>query len=376
MREKEGASPPEQSENLEELKSLFAVVSEGKRAWEATFDAILDPVLVVTRDYRIARANVAAADSAGLKVRELIGKPCYEIFAKEKTPCPGCPMRESLASGRPRRERLSPYNDQRAFVVGSFPIRDYDGKGGSLAVVQYQDVSAIRKLEAQLLQSEKMAALGLFASGIAHDINNPLAGVLAFAQLAMQGLAPDSQLYQDLKEIESSALRCKKILEDLLEMSRPSGRNEKSPVDLGALIERVLPNLKVQYQEQGYRLDLALKPLTPVEVCSSKFEQVFTNILTNAFQALKPGGAVRVSAHEDDKSVVIEVEDDGEGISEENLKSIFDPYFTTKRQRGGSGLGLPICYNIIREHGGQIEVSSRVNEGSVFRIRVPKGDKG
>lgn len=376
MRAKEGVSPPAKSEDLEELKNLFAVVSEGKRAWEATFDAILDPVLVVTRDYRIARANLAAADSAGLKVRELIGKPCYEVFAKEKAPCPGCPMRESLASGRPRRERLSPYNDQRAFVVGSFPIRDYDGKGGSLAVVQYQDVSAIRKLEAQLLQSEKMAALGLFASGIAHDINNPLAGVLAFAQLAMQGLAPDSQLYQDLKEIESSALRCKKILEDLLEMSRPSGRAEKSPVDLGALIERVLPNLKVQYQEQGYRLDMALKPLTPVEVCPSKFEQVFTNILTNAFQALKPGGAVRVSAHEDEKSVVIEVEDDGEGISEENLKNIFDPYFTTKRQRGGSGLGLPICYNIIREHGGQIEVSSRVNEGSVFRIRVPKGDKG
>lgn len=376
MHVKEGASPPEQSENLEELKSLFAVVSEGKRAWEATFDAILDPVLVVTRDYRIVRANLAAADSAGLKVRELIGKPCFEIFAKEKAPCPGCPMRESLASGRPRRERLTPYSDQRAFVVGSFPIRDYDGKGGSLAVVQYQDVSAIRKLEAQLLQSEKMAALGLFASGIAHDINNPLAGVLAFAQLAMQGLAPDSQLYQDLKEIESSALRCKKILEDLLEMSRPSGRAEKSLVDLGTLIERVLPNLKVQYQDQDYRLDLALKPLTPVEVCPSKFEQVFTNILTNAFQALKPGGSVRVSAHEDDKSVVIEVEDDGEGISEENLKNIFDPYFTTKRQRGGSGLGLPICYNIIREHGGQIEVSSRVNEGSMFRIRVPKGDKG
>lgn len=376
MHVKEGASPPEQSENLEELKNLFAVVSEGKRAWEATFDAILDPVLVVTRDYRIVRANLAAADSAGLKVRELIGKPCFEIFAKEKAPCSGCPMRESLASGRPRRERLKPYSDQRAFVVGSFPIRDYDGKGGSLAVVQYQDVSAIRKLEAQLLQSEKMAALGLFASGIAHDINNPLAGVLAFAQLAMQGLAPESQLYQDLKEIESSALRCKKILEDLLEMSRPSGRAEKSPVDLGVLIERVLPNLKVQYQDQDYRLDLALKPLTPVEVCPSKFEQVFTNILTNAFQALKPGGSVRVSAHEDDKSVVIEVEDDGEGISEENLKNIFDPYFTTKRQRGGSGLGLPICYNIIREHGGQIEVSSRVNEGSVFRIRVPKGDKG
>lgn len=376
MSANEGASSPQKSEDLQELRNLFAVVSEGKRAWEATFDAILDPVLVVTRDYRIARANLAAADSAGLPVRELIGKSCYEIFAKEKAPCRGCPMRESLSSGRPKRERLSPYNDQRAFVVGSFPIRQGEGNKGGLAVVQYQDVSAIRKLEAQLMQSEKMAALGLFASGIAHDINNPLAGVLAFAQLAMQGLAPDSQLYQDLKEIESSALRCKKILEDLLEMARPSVRSERSPVDLGALVERVLPNLKVQYQEQGYRLDLSLKPLTPVEVCPSKFEQVFTNILTNAFQALKPGGSVRVSAHEDDKSVVIEVEDNGEGISEENLKNIFDPYFTTKRQRGGSGLGLPICYNIIREHGGQIEVSSRVNEGSVFRIRVPKGDQG
>jgi signal transduction histidine kinase len=110
-----------------------------------------------------------------------------------------------------------------------------------------------------------------------------------------------------------------------------------------------------------------------MEVCVSKFEQVFTNILTNAFQALRPGGEIRISAREDDKSVILEVADDGEGISEENLKSIFDPYFTTKRQRGGSGLGLPICYNIVREHGGRIEVSSRVNEGSVFRVCLPKG---
>lgn len=376
MRANEGASTPGKSDDLKELRSLFEVVSEGKKAWEATFDAILDPVLVVTRDYRISRANLAAAASAGRDVRELIGKPCYEVFAKRDKPCPGCTMLESLETGHPKRERILPYSDQRAFVVGSFPIRDYDGKGSSLAVVQYQDVSAIRKLEAQLLQSEKMAALGLFASGIAHDINNPLAGVLAFAQLAMQGLEPETQLYQDLQEIESSALRCKKILEDLLEMARPSGRNEKSPVDLSGLVEKVLPNLKVQFQDQGYRIDLSLKPLTPVDVCPSKFEQVFTNILTNAFQALKPGGSVRISAQEDEKSVVIEVEDNGEGISEENLKNIFDPYFTTKRQRGGSGLGLPICYNIIREHGGQIEVSSRVNQGSLFRIRVPKGEQG
>lgn len=369
-------SPMPEPPDLEELRKLFAVVSEGKKAWEATFDAILDPVLVVTRDYRIVRANLSAAASSGVHVRELIGKTCHEVFAKEARPCIQCPMHESLEKERPKRERLQPFPDQRAFIASSFPIRDQEKKGGDLAVVQYQDVSALRKLEAQLLQSEKMAALGLFASGIAHDINNPLAGVLAFAQLAMQGQSSDSQIYQDLKEIEASALRCKKILEDLLEMARPSRKSEKTPVDLGALVERVLPNLKVQYQDLEYRLELKLDPVTPVEVCPSKFEQVLTNILTNAFQALRPGGSVRVAAFEDENSVVLEVSDDGEGIAEENLKNIFDPYFTTKRQRGGSGLGLPICYNIIREHGGQIEVSSRVNEGSVFRVRVPKGDRG
>jgi len=365
----------EKSEDLRELRDLFAVVSEGKKAWEATFDAILDPVLVVTKNYRISRANLAAAASAGTHVRELIGKNCYEVFAKSDRPCEGCPMRASLASGTPKRERLQPYQDQRTFVAGSFPIQRQGEAGEGLAVVQYQDVSELRKLEEQLLQSEKMAALGLFASGIAHDINNPLAGVLAFTQLAMQGQAPDSQVYQDLKEIEASALRCKKILEDLLEMARPSGHSQKSPVDLGELIKRVVPNLKVQFQDPDYRLQLDLKPLTQVEVSTGKFEQVFTNILTNAFQALRPGGKVRVGAYEDEKSVIIEVEDDGEGISEENLKQIFDPYFTTKRQRGGSGLGLPICYTILREHGGQIEVSSHVNQGSMFRVRVPKGGR-
>lgn len=366
---------PENTEELHELRSLFAVVSEGKKAWEATFDAILDPVLVVTRDYRIARANLAAAASAGRHVRELIGQHCYQVFAKGDRPCPHCPLRTSLESGKPRRDRLRPFADQRAFVASSFPIQAEAKGDRGLAVVQYQDLSEIRKLEEQLLQSEKMAALGLFASGIAHDINNPLAGVLAFAQLAMQGLQPDSQLYQDLKEIEGSALRCKKILEDLLEMSRPSGQSQKALVDLGEIVQRVLPNLRVQFQAPDYRLSLELKPLTPVEVCAGKFEQVFTNILTNAFQALRPGGRVRIASYEDEHAVVVEVEDDGEGISEEHLQRIFDPYFTTKRQRGGSGLGLPICYNILREHGGEIEVSSRLNEGSVFRVRLPKGGK-
>jgi two-component system, NtrC family, sensor kinase len=360
-------------QNLEELQSLFQIVSEGKRVWEATFDAIVDPVLIVSPHFVIERANLAAARAVNQGVQELIGKKCYEVFAKRKDPCVGCPMVMGLKSHSPERNRLKPFVDQREYVASAFPIHAKEGGDLGVAVLQYQDLSAIRKLEEQLVQSEKMAAMGLFASGIAHDINNPLSGVLAFAQLAMKDVDPNSQTYADLKEIEASALRCKKIVEDLLLLAKPSTQVERSMVDLGRLVERILPSLKVQWKNAGYSVKLDLPKLTPVSVCESKFEQVFTNILTNAFQALNIGGEISIRCGEDENSIFVEFKDNGRGIPKQHLKSIFDPYFTTKGHRGGTGLGLPICYNIVREHGGRIEVHSTEGKGSIFQIYIPKG---
>lgn len=359
--------------DLKQLQGLFKIVSEGKRVWEATFDAIVDPVLIVSRKFTVERANQAAAQAVGVHVRDLIGKTCYEVFAKRSNPCAACPWIAATQSLAPERGRLKPYVDEREYVASAYPIRAKDGEELGLAVLQYQDLSTIRKLEGQLLQNEKMVALGIFASGIAHDINNPLAGVLAFAQLALKDLNCESQTYKDLKEIETSALRCKKIIEDLLLFARPSTARERSRVDLGTVVERVLPSLRVQWKDSDYSLHVDLKPLTPVEVCESKFEQLFTNLLTNAYQALEGRGEIHVRGGEDDTQVFLEVEDNGKGIPEKNLRSIFDPYFTTKGNRGGTGLGLPICYNIVREHGGRIEVQSREGKGSCFKIIIPKG---
>jgi two-component system NtrC family sensor kinase len=224
-------------------------------------------------------------------------------------------------------------------------------------------------------QSEKMAAFETLIGGIAHDINNPLAGVLAFTQIAMQSVASGSQTHEDLKEIETSALRCKKILEDLVEMARTKMPSERSPTDLSSLLKKV--SLELQARQRGLeeRLDLQLNPLPPVSVSAKAMEKVFGNLLINAFQSLKSGGNIRVEARETEDSVEIEIQDEGEGISEENLKRIFDPYFTTWRQKGGHGLGLTVCYNIVRDHGGRIEVSSRLGEGSVFKLVLPKGGK-
>jgi len=371
---RDSSSPQKSSSSsYEELKDLFAVVEEGKRVWEATFDAIVDPVMIISQDFRIQRANLAAAQSAQMHVRDLIGKTCFESFAKRDSQCPGCPMQSSLQKNGSERERLAPFADGREFLTSAFPIPLRDKQELRFSVMQYQDMSAVRKLEDQLLQNEKTAALGLFASGIAHDINNPLSGVLAFAQLAMQDLDPKSQTYQDLQEIEKSALRCKKIVEDTLQFVKPSNKDEKAHTDLSAVVQKVLPNLQVQWKDFDYHLDIRLKKLTPVPIVVTKFEQVFTNILCNALQALKPGGEIRIQGGENDKQVFVEIQDSGEGIPLENFKKIFDPYFTTKGKKGGTGLGLPICYNIVREHGGRIEVKSAVGKGSTFRICLPKG---
>jgi Signal transduction histidine kinase len=359
---------------LKELQGLFKIVSEGKRIWEATFDAIVDPVLIVSRKFEIERANLAAAQALGLHVRDLIGKTCHRTFAGRDDPCPGCPLTAGLDSFSLQRNRLKPFADGREYLASAYPIRGKRGEDLGLAVLQYQDLSTIRKLEEQLLQNEKMVAMGLFASGIAHDINNPLSGVLAFAQLAMKDLDPESPTYKDLKEIEGSALRCKKIVENLLLFARPAPLHDRIPVDLGILVQRVLPSLKVQWGDLAYSLHAKLTPLTEVPVNEGKLEQVFTNLLTNAFQALDGGGEIRIRGGEDSQSVFIEIEDTGRGISAKNLRRIFDPYFTTKG-RGGTGLGLPICYNIVREHGGRIDVQSREGKGSCFRVIIPKGGK-
>ncbi|HKY61968.1 MAG TPA: HAMP domain-containing sensor histidine kinase [bacterium] len=222
-------------------------------------------------------------------------------------------------------------------------------------------------------QSEKMAAFELLIGGIAHDINNPLAGVLAFTQIAMQGAAAGSQAHQDLKEIESSALRCKKILEDLVELARPKVAAEFRELDLAALIRQVLPEIFSRHPGLENRLECRLAALPPVKLSPRHFEMAFGHLLANAFQALGPEGKIRVEIRENGGSIELEVRDQGQGIPEQHLHQIFDPYFTTKRQRGHHGLGLALCYNVVREHGGRIEVSSKVGEGSVFKVSLPKG---
>lgn len=359
----------------QDLVSLFEVVEHAKYVWESTFDAMIHPVLIIDKNYKIQRANLALAQVSGRDVRTLIGKTCYEVFAGKKSPCKGCPLpsllQESLQEKKTSCSRLERFSDQREYEATSFRLQ---GKHNDLDlyIVQYRDIREEKTLQAKLLQSEKMAAVGILAGGIAHEINNPLSAVLAFTELALGAAPRGSQLEEDLKEIKTSALRCKKIVENVLEFSRPSSE-EKREIELKEAFYRVFPLLKLQAKQAKAELKVQIEEDLPkIFANSNHLEQIFLNLNSNACHAVLPGGEVRISATlQDPQWIRIDFADNGVGIKKEDLSKIFDPFFTTKKTGVGTGLGLSILYSLIKDHGGRIEVESIEKGGSCFKIFLP-----
>ncbi|MBI2981985.1 MAG: PAS domain-containing protein [Deltaproteobacteria bacterium] len=364
---------PKVLNDLDALKALFQVVERGKLTWEATFDAIRDPVMIITGDYRIERANLAAGETANQKIVTMIGRHCYEVFAGRASVCPRCPLAETLERNHPHSIEVEKLRKETDFQVNSYPLPLESG-GVKRVVHHYRDVTAERLLQRQLVQSEKMAAIGMLAGGVAHEINNPLGGVLAFTQLLKSELAPENPAQDDLKEIEEAAVRCKKIVSDLLSFSRPSAGRDRVPQDINGLVERVMPMLRLHLREAQVMIKTEYgKNLPPVLGDASRLQQVFMNLIRNAAEAMKEGGAVTIRTRlspDSSSEFAVEFEDTGHGINPQDLDHIFDPFFTTKGHKG-TGLGLSICDSIIHDHHGRIEVRSELGKGSLFRVLLP-----
>ncbi len=342
--------------------------------WESTFDAINDPVMIIDRHYQVQRANIASAQRSGIDIRELIGKKCYEIFAKRQDICPGCPLEETLKRKKAHTVEIDDLMPGGDFRVQSFPITKLRSEKDYLVVHHYHDVTEEKRLQRRLIQSEKMAAIGMLAGGVAHEINNPLAGIMAFTQLLKKDLSPDSVVLSDLNEIEEAARRCKKIVEDLLLFSRPHQEGDLSSLALDQEIEKILPlvRLNLRNRQQNLKVDQE-ESLPLVWGNGPRLQQVFLNLIYNAAQSMPKDGeiVIRLRANHKRKQLIVEVQDHGCGIRKEDKTRIFDPFFTTKIKGEGTGLGLSICYSIVNEHGGKMEVESEQGQGSIFRIILP-----
>lgn len=231
----------------------------------------------------------------------------------------------------------------------------------------------LQETHLQLVSSEKMASLGKLAAGIAHEINNPLGGILIYASLMKEDLPEDDPKRADLERIVQEAGRCKEIVKSLLEFARQT-EPKKEPVDINRAINDGLFFLVNQALFHNIEIVKNLDPFLPfVQGNAGQLKQVFMNIIVNAAEAMHGSGRLTIttSRSPDGRSVLIEFTDTGEGIPEENLSRIFDPFFTTKDVGKGTGLGLATSYGIVEEHGGKIRVKSKVGEGSTFTIELP-----
>ena len=243
----------------------------------------------------------------------------------------------------------------------------------------------LEEAQRQVLQSEKMAAVGQLAAGVAHELNNPLGGILGYAQFALEkvqkGNLSETEIgafSRYLSDIELQARRCKMIVKNLLKFSRSSNKEEFGLVDINASLEEVFLFTSHQLGMKDIHLNRQLQPDLPHVVGNANsLQQVFTNIIINSMQSMSEGGelVVRTSLEqpvgEFGGAVAIMFKDSGGGIPKENLSKIFEPFFTTKKVGEGTGLGLAVSYGIIRDHGGDIKAESTLGVGSTFTVVLP-----
>lgn len=234
----------------------------------------------------------------------------------------------------------------------------------------------LKNTEAELIQAEKMATVGVLAGGVAHQINTPLGSILVNAEMLLREIEgkPEVEPYKEmLQTIEESTQRCKEIIELLLQYSRKTGV-EHERLDLNQVIDKTYAFLGHQLLIKKISLIMQKGEVLPVDGNFNELMQVFTNLVVNAkesIRSVKKPGAVTIKSYQEGDFAVIEVKDDGVGIPKEHIKKIFDPFFTTKDIGKGTGLGLSIVYRIIENHKGSIEVSSEPQQGATFTIRIP-----
>ncbi len=337
--------------------------------------------MVIDGDYRIQRANQALSTHLGTG-DPLIHKVCHELRAASKWallrtregPCVGCPVGRTRGTRQPADEELSA--DAGIVTLHTFPLE-------SLTVCVYRDVTHEREATRHLALTDRLAAIGQLAGGVAHELNNPLSGILASSQLMLRDLSAGSldgkEEREFLGEIESAAQRCKKIVEHLLRFSRQARRDEMGRVKLNLLVTEALPLIEHQYALRGVHLNCHLDPGTSdVLGSAARLQQVLMNLLANAFDATwaKKGsaglpGLIRVITESQDDAVYLTVRDQGAGIDEGHVPRLFSPFFTTKPEGQGTGLGLAVAYGIVTDHGGTIRAYNLPEGGAEFVVRLP-----
>lgn len=347
---------------------------------ENILESLDDGLLVVDLNDRIVRWNSALEQLYGVARADAVGRPLRDVFDPPFVEAIRAARRDTPGGATLSRLPLAGRGEAagRTLIVSAavVPLRASDDASmttvGTIVIVE--DTTARVQLEEQLQISEKMASIGLLAAGVAHEVNTPLTGISSFTQMLLEGADPGDPKTRLLEKIERQTFRAAKIVNGLLNLSRPAahGTSDLSPVELNTVITDVLSLLEHQFEIHRIKVrrELSAEPITVMGI-EHKLQQVFLNLFLNAKDAMPKGGWLSITTRQDRGRILAEVSDTGSGIPNEYLARIYDPFFTTKAIGQGTGLGLSITYGIVREHDGAIDCESDLGHGTRFILSFP-----
>ncbi|HEX2642261.1 MAG TPA: ATP-binding protein, partial [Thermoanaerobaculia bacterium] len=362
-------------ENAQLLAQLHQQLEEVQRLQhysEGIFESSPAGIAVLDTDRRLVSVNAAFASLACRERRDLLGRDLDDVLPLPALPVEGAApieaeMNDGCGNHRFLELSLAPYE-------GGLP-----GFGGGLRVLVVHDVTERVAMGNALREKERLAALGMLAAGVAHEVNTPITGISSYAQMLLSETPEDDPRYDLLKKVERQTFRASRIVNNLLELSRDR-QQEKRPVALAPLLRESLDLLadRARRVEVDFRAPQEPAPPAIVLGCDGELQQVFTNLFVNAFDALngeapaEEPARLTVEFETADRQVRVRVRDNGPGIPPEKLETIFQPFYSTKLNRGGTGLGLAISREIVRRHGGDLRVESRPGEGACFTVELPR----
>jgi two-component system NtrC family sensor kinase len=352
---------------------LYNEVLTSKKEWEETFRAVSEMILVVDLQGNILRYNDAAKEFFQFDLWKNAKGNVHKLLSIDINESP---IIENLQTKKPVHRQI--HIQQRVCELHSYPVFNED-QNMYAVIIYINDITEKCRIEAQLLQSGKLAAIGEMAAGIAHELNNPLTAILGNAQLLLRSAPKDDRSYKLLSDIYLCGKRCKTIIQNLLTFSRQDEYMFED-CSVNEAVEQVLGLVGDQIKKQNIMIQKKLDDsIELIEGNVQQIGQIILNFLINAKDALEdmdiPKKVITIETRsilENEKHwVLLSVKDNGKGISEQHLQEIFNPFFTTKRPGKGTGLGLSVSLGIAEAHGGTIEVMSELGKGSQFILKLP-----
>lgn len=361
------------SQDITERKQAEEEIKKAAEEWRTTFDSITDLVSIHSRDFKLVRVNKAFAERLKKTPEELIGRKCYEVIHGTDKPVPWCPHLKALETKGTATADINEHYLGMYIEVTASPILNKQGEvSASIHVIR--DVTERKRMEEQLILTDRLASIGELVSGIAHELNNPLTSVIGFSELILERQNLPADISEDLKTINKEAQRTAGIVRNLLTFARKHAP-VKQMVDINSIVESVLSLRAYEHRINNIQVNTHLAVDLPQVVADGfQLQQVFMNIVTNAeyFMIETHGrGTLTVITEHVGGIVRISVADDGCGIAPNNLRNIFDPFFTTKEVGKGTGLGLSICHGIMTGLGGRIYAESELGKGATFIVELP-----